>query len=514
MSNESIHKELARGIIQYIENRRDEKLEKFLSEKPNKNKKGDITNGAINFRISDFLNKYLKEHDRQNSLDELVVIDKLTKPKEVSKLEFQLDKFKQYWELLIEELPEEALSLKSELDNFINKNNEAHMPINWLNEWTPKAKDISFATHVAKLTHPSARGSCVLDKTRESLPGYLCTSDLKSPHVDVAVSNAASNPIGDVLTLSSSGVSLLDLLKRSDELVLELISNDSKLTKEWEENLRNSFQESKLKSHFLNKQVYFKIDSNSYHLVLPLVSTSLAQKIYEKVQAYYNDEQGQARKFSSEGKFYDGMKISYPDLCVLSVTDNPKSHISVSQLNNERKGELSLFSCSPPQWNSKLPSYKNKNSLFDRGLSARLDDGITELRNYLLVLKNKELSLSKPQRNAAIKGKLSNIIAEFFDFVLIVNSNENERGWTMSASLPLQQQLLLEPWREDDEVRELLSNNLWQAQLSKDFGRWLNNQLKTKKKGSLQLTPIHEAIWSSWFLIELKEHVALQEAMQ
>jgi len=512
MNNELIHKELASGIIQYIENRRDEKLEKFLSEKPKKNKKEDITNGAINFRTFDFLSKYLKENNRRDSLDYLVKIEKLTKSKETSKLEFQLDKFKQYWKLLGEELPEEALSLKSELDNFINENNETHVPVNWLNEWTSKAKDISFATHVAKLTHSSSKGSSVFDSSQDVLGQYLDTASLSIKAVDTASDNAASLPIADILNINVNGHSVLSCLKNNEIGMFLEFCDDPDTVNAWVDSLKQAYDDSNKKSFFLNKQIYFPVETEQYHLLLPLVSSSLAQNLHEEFQELFSDEQKQAKERRKSNKYSDVTIVSYPNKAVLNVTQS--NHSNASKLNGTRGGRLSLLSCAPPQWNSKLPSYKNKNSLFDRGLSVRLNDGITGLRNYLLVLKNKELSLSKPQRNAAIKGKVSNIIAGFFDFVLMVNTSENKQGWTMETNLPLRQQLLFEPWRNDGEVEEILSNSLWQEQLGKDFGRWLNKQLNTSKKGSLQLTPIHEALWSSWFLIELKEHIALQEAMQ
>lgn len=383
----------------------------------------------------------------------------------------------------------------------------------WANRY---GEDSYLATHIAKITHSSSKASSIdvrYFNDGKVYQDYLTTS-LKDIALDQAYPDNKYSSISSFYMINEDGVFIGDILrdKEKSQNLIDKFVKDEVLKKQCLEYFSTFITNERKKSFFLNKQIYFPVETEQYHLLLPLVSSSLAQNLHEEFQELFSDEQKQAKERRKSNKYSDVTIVSYPNKAVLNVTQS--NHSNASKLNGTRGGRLSLLSCAPPQWSSKLPSYKSKNSLFDRGLSVRLNDGITGLRNYLLVLKNKELSLSKPQRNAAIKGKLSNIIAEFFDFVLIVNSNENERGWTMSASLPLQQQLLLEPWREDDEVRELLSNNLWQAQLSKDFGRWLNNQLKTKKKGSLQLTPIHEAIWSSWFLIELKEHVALQEAMQ
>lgn len=377
-------------------------------------------------------------------------------------------------------------------------------------------EDSYLATHIAKITHSSSKASSI--DIRYFNDGKVCqdylTTSLENIALDQAYPDNKYSSISSFYMINEDGVFIGDILrdKEKSQNLIDKFVKDEVLKKQCVEYFFTFITNERKKSFFLNKQIYFPVQTEQYHLLLPLISSSLAQDLHEKFQKLFSDEQKQAKEKRKSNKYSNVVVISYPNKAVLNVTQS--NHSNASKLNGARGGRLSLLSCAPPQWGLKLSSYKNKNSLFDRGLSARLDDEITELRTYLLVLKNKELSLSKPQRNAAIRRKVINIISSFFDFVLIINSNESERGWTINASLPLQQQLLFEPWRKDDGVAELLSNDLWQEQLSKDFGRWLNSQLKTKKKSALQLTPIHEAIWSSWFLIELKEHVALQETMQ
>lgn len=108
------------------------------------------------------------------------------------------------------------INLKQELFEFVIKNSKDHEPVEWLNNWAQKAKDISFATHVGKLTHSSSKSSSIFDTTTDIDNRYLSTNTLKSLAIDTASSNAASLPVADVLNLSVADVSLLDRIKEGD----------------------------------------------------------------------------------------------------------------------------------------------------------------------------------------------------------------------------------------------------------------------------------------------------------
>lgn len=519
MNSESIDEAMAKKIIEYIFGRRDEKLETFLKAPPKKNKRGEVTKGAINERAEKILGAILKEPGREQQKKQFEEIIKSKKGNDQSSLSFQLDKFEKYKNLIAgddlfaNEKLNELSGLDDELNNFIRTNNETHSPVNWLNEWTPKAKDISFATHVAKLTHPSSKGSSIFETSQKQLKGIVSTNCLIDKEIDVAVSNAASNPIGSVLKLSENGISLLELLKNNNYSPLEKISNNPENIKKWVDNLKQAYEEKQIKSYFLNKQVYFLVNDKHYHLLLPLVSSSMAQHLYSAIEVDPK-EQNMAWEAYKKGEYSSTIIQRFPNKAVLSITDNLKAHSNVSQLNNSRKGKLTLLNAEPPQWKSTFSNIKTRQNIFDYQLESTIKEEITDLKNYLRLLKNKKLSISHPVRNAAIKTKALAVISSFFDYIEMLIMAESQPNWTLTSNLPLEQQLLFEPSREDDAVKDIKLNKQWQKELSKDFGRWLNKQLNSGKKNRLNLTPIHEAIWTDWFLYKLKEYSDIKEVSE
>lgn len=487
MINEDVAKNLAHEIKSYIRERRDKKQEALFKEKPKKNKQGVVTNGAINARLSVIVEKHSDDKEAY------AVIKKSKKDKDQTPLEFQKVKYKKLLSLISDDIVDtELLDLKSELKNLMQNSEAEHDPVTWLTTFSPKAKDISFATHVGKLTHSSSKSSSILDVTTEKNNRYLTTNSLNDIVIDIASSNAASLPIAAVLQLSVDGIRVLDCLKNEDISFFKHITNDDALITTWYNQLKQAYDSRQKRSYFLSKQTYFPIDDGHYHLLLPLKSSSLIHTLH------------------LEHKKYSSVKtISYPNKAYLHATGS--YHSNASSLNGQRGGRISLLSTMPPQWRSSGASYLKKISIFDKSLSYELTDDINDLKKYLLLLKNKKLSLSKPVRDAAVMRKLQIISEHFFDYTQSINMREAEEGWTCNSQLPIEQQLLLEPWRDDEIAKTVKMNKEWQEKLSKSYGKWLNNQLK--KKSTLALKPIHTDLWSRHFLNELREFAATQEVM-
>ena len=239
----------------------------------------------------------------------------------------------------------------------------------------------------------------------------------------------------------------------------------------------------------------------------------MAQHLYSAIEVDPK-EQNMAWEAYKKGEYSSIIIQSFPNKAVLSITDNLKAHSNVSQLNNSRKGKLTLLNAEPPQWKSTFSNIKTRQNIFDYQLESTIKEEITDLKNYLRLLKNKKLSISHPVRNAAIKTKALAVISSFFDYIEMLIMAESQPNWTLTSNLPLEQQLLFEPSREDDAVKDIKLNKQWQKELSKDFGRWLNKQLNSGKKNRLNLTPIHEAIWTDWFLYKLKEYSDIKEVSE
>jgi CRISPR-associated protein Csy1 len=242
---------------------------------------------------------------------------------------------------------------------------------------------------------------------------------------------------------------------------------------------------------------------------LPLTSSSLVHAIHLEHKKYWDEEQELARKKKSDKKYSAIVTRTYPNKAYLHVTGS--NHSNASSLNGQRGGRMALLAATPPQWSSRLPSYTNKVDIFDKKLSYELSDEINELKKYLRLIQNKQLSASEPIRNAAVIRKLQAISEHLFEYIQQVNNCEGNHGWTIDSHLPIEQQLLFEPRRDDASAQATKANHEWQRTLSLIYGRWLNKQLKQKNK--LLLTLVHEALWSEHFQNELREFVATQEVM-
>ena len=502
MKDKEIKMSLARAIVSYIEARRDNKIESFYKDKPKKNKQGVIVNGAITFRLTDILKRITQEKDV------IISIEKSKKDKAQSPLEFQQEKYDKLLSIAPNDCVEEnILALKSSLHEFLLNVEEEYNPVTWLSKMAAKAVDISFATHVAKLTHSSSKGSSILDVTTDKNNQYLTTNTLIEPVIDTASSNAASLPIADILKLTVKGVSLLDCLKDDGKEVFQQLTDDHELIKLWCSQLKQAYDSSQKQSYFLSKQTYFPIGNEQYHLLLPLTSSSLVHALHLEHKEFWDKEQEQARDQKSAKKYSTTVTQTYPNKAYLHVTGS--NHSNASSLNGQRGGRIALLAATPPQWSSRLPSYKNKNDIFDKKLSYELGDEINELKKYLLLIQSKQLSVSEPTRNSAVVRKLQAISDNFFEYIQQVNNAESSNGWTIDSHLPIEQQLLFELQRDDDSAQATKTNHEWQKTLSQSYGRWLNKQLQQKSK--LLLTLIHESLWSEHFKNDLREFVATQE---
>lgn len=144
MISKQVSQVLAKKIEVYLAARKDKKHEDYLKSKP-QTKKG-ITSKGINTRLIIIAKRLVND-------DEAVrLIEKSKKGKEQTPLSFQLQKYQDLLSLVDDAMDNELSELKTEYQQFLNDLEQQHQVVNWLDEWAEKAKDISFATHVAKLT--------------------------------------------------------------------------------------------------------------------------------------------------------------------------------------------------------------------------------------------------------------------------------------------------------------------------------------------------------------------------
>ncbi len=496
MKSNDESKLMTEEICRFISERRDKKELALLKDKPKKDK------GGINTRLINIANDLL-----ENSDEKLALLIKKKKDKTQSGLEFQQEKYQEILFLLDDfKMDNRLFDITEEYKNTLLELEGSHKPNVWLNQWADKAKDISFATHVGKLTHSSSKSSSIYDNTTSIIPAYLTTNTLTELVVDTATANAASAPAGEILTLQVNHKSLLDYLKENNQSPFEPLSEYQEEIDNWMAGFTQAYDNDKKSSHFLAKQIYFPIGNENYHLLMPLVSSSLAQGLFTRFKDFFNNENTQIREQKNKSKYHEKPAVSYPNRATLNVTGS--NHSNASSLNGKRGGKLALLPSLPPKWKSKQQLPLTEIDLFNRQLSYRLREEIKDLQKILLIIKSKEISINKPAMHKAVVLAVNDIADGLFDEAIRINSLSDEIGWTQNSCLPLSQQLLLEPYRDDDIAIE--SKQQWQAELADDFSYWLNEQLKYKYE-KLGLTSIQQALWRDLFKLQLREYIAIQE---
>ena len=503
--NSDLTKEVQNAIKLYIDNVDNKKIEDRTSDKIGVIYKNFLSNLYIKVKpvlkdnsiVKDSVAKIKKKKVAAGGSKK----DKITFTKTI--IDELISVFKQ--QKVLDELIQSYKDILQK-EIFIKSWNKYEQWIGWALDF---GEESYLATHVAKLTHSSSKGSSIdvryhssCDKNNSQ---YISTSE--KPILDTAYPDNKYSSISQLYNIEVKGKYIGDILRDNGDEYLRMFTSNNELLKSWCDCFSKFIINEKKKSYFLSKQIYFPTEDNLYHLLLPLTSSSLLHKLHLEHKRYWDQEQEVARDQKNNKKYSAIITRTYPNKAYLHVTGS--NHSNASSLNGKRGGRVALLPTMPPQWKSSFQFNVNKLTLFDKSLGFELKHEIDEFKKYLLIIKNKSLSISEPKRNAAALNKLQAISDSFFDYVEMVNNSMSNTSWSCDSNLPIEQQLLFEPWREDESAIEMKKNKEWENTLSKSYGRWLSKQLKQKDK--LLLTPIHEALWADVFSIELREFLAIQE---
>lgn len=379
---------------------------------------------------------------------------------------------------------------------------------NWLSVNCKNASNVSFATHVIKLTHSKIDSPSLFDCIDENSDRCLTTSTLKAKSIDGAVAGNQFAPIFQFLEIELGGVKLAEQLS-NDSRIFECFVQDNaegeELLKKWNQGFRKAFDSGAPSTHALAKQVYFPLKGagasgqNEYHLLCNIISSSMAHAIHEKV---FDDVQKPIKKAQEKGKFFPEKSLRLMQRADLSTTKS--NHSNASQLNGRRGGKLHLFSTQPPTWQSKLTAPIYRKSLFDDFYHPSIKPDIDYLRNFLLRFGNLDLSIKDPKRMRHLERWVSTIVDEFLFYAASIQNLP--AGWSDKEDIKLknEHQYFLDPYRIDEAFLAGRQSSNWQAVICADFAQWLNRQLKGKDN---QLTPQkeHSRLWKVLLKMPLRE---------
>lgn len=373
----------------------------------------------------------------------------------------------------------------------------------WINEAALKAGEVSVGmTHIAKLTHSSARASNIdataFDKnaSKNFVVTVNCSREIKK---DFAYSSAAYAQIAEFLQLIGKEIC-------TNPTALKPYAQDDDQIKEWQEQFSLAFNEKSKSSHILVKQVYFPLfPENGYHLLTPLISSSLAQVIDDRIwEARRKDTP--VNKAREEKTFSSEMTRSFHKTAVLKVTQT--NHQNVSNLNGKRFGQFILFPAIPPQWQTQTKPPIHLKTIFNKQLAAQTREPLTELKNLLLAIKTHTLSVNL-QRKQLIRNHITDIADMVFDYAAQIQGLKQHIGWSQESPLPAHQQYWLDPLRPDEDFQTARATLDWSSDVVIDFSKWINRQIKHKQ---LTLGTAHEKQWQKLFTPLLREFNALAEA--
>lgn len=452
--------------------------------------------------------KIANSSERQEIKDQAKALLDSKKPKEQSALEHQQAKYTQLLNLTYQN-PVLLIDVKGDTTKSIQALDEKFTPRQWLADAVNKASGVVLdVTHIAKLTHSSAKASnfnALAFGVQQPQVLLASANSVEKLPIDFAYSTAEYAPIAEFLQLDCAGVMLGKIICNAPSALKPYAEGVNQLQL-WQEQFSLAFNEKTKSSHILAKQVYFPLASETdYHLLTPLISSSLAQVIYDRIwEARRKDTP--ANKARAEKTFSSDVARLFHRTAVLKATQT--NHQNVSNLNGKRSGQLILLPAIPPQWQSQIKPPIHLKTIFNKQLAVQAKEPLTELKNLLLAIKANKLSVNL-QRQQLIRAHVIEIADVVFDYAAQIQGLNKHTGWSQESELPAHQQYWLDPLRPDEEFQTVKATLDWSSDVVIDFARWINRQIKHKQ---LTLGGAHEKQWQKLFTPLLREFNTLAEA--
>lgn len=373
-------------------------------------------------------------------------------------------------------------------------------PATWLSDAAMRARQISFATHPLKFSHPDARGSSgnVITDNDQPEPTLLCTSALKQIKLDV-VGNAAALDVAGLLQLEAKGSSLASQIASGDVSALAPFATDANQLEQWREGYAQALSDHEIRSHSMAKQVYFPVDEG-YHLLSPLFSSAMAQAVHERIShSRYSEAAAAARKARREQQLSDLPCVDYPNLAALSFGGTKPQNISL--LNSGRGGLSLLFNAEPPKWHAQFSLPKTGRQAFWQAYERRVSSIVWELGSFLLSVQHKDSTMEIRQQRADL---VEQLMDELLDYAVLVQTQSQHQGWSSTSNLSRAEQLWLDPGRPEPEFHAERAAMDWCKEIAGQFALWLNLKLKHRK---LPMSDTEYLEWQS----ELESRLRLLE---
>lgn len=493
-------------------------------------------------------------HDLANILASL---DHITKYDDVIKLKKDTDKLIKTWEKklskvsfdkAIKQLCQTTLATKYKADDMIKnshiierlkENNptisqiiiskkqalaKKYEPNAWISECAKNAGNVNLKkTHISKLTHSSASSVNInaidyqnsMVEAENQTTGYLSTHTIINPSYDFAYSSAGFASIADFLRTPAGHSTIGEAICEDTEVLLPF-AIDTEQANEWQIAITQAFSEKKFVSHELLKQIYFPVPQDDYHLLCPLMSSSLVQAVDDRIWATRQKDMP-ARIARKNKTFSDIPDMSYPTTAKIQVTQS--NHQNVSNLNGKRNGRLMLLNSAPPVINNKskpfnLSYYFHGNSVFNTKLAYRMRVPLIKLRKMLYAIQTKELEQNLQRKKHIIKLVESLVYDVLMDIENIQDYLARQQDMSQDNEVfklkPYEQYWLLHHHKDDAWLKAKDATD-WEQAVAYAMADWINDSLRAQSK-KLSLGTQHSKQWQKILTPLLRVSVAKAES--
>jgi CRISPR-associated protein Csy1 len=381
--------------------------------------------------------------------------------------------------------------LKSTMTNEQMRNVEAKCEeVFSLENWLPKAAKLagqmSLSTHPCTFSHPSARKnkngyvtSIVANSLMEP-DGYLRTGNIEV-EVDV-LGNAAALYVHEFLTIRvQDGSSVLEHIQSDSVMSRDLLSIQSE-------------SYTKLKSGFIAmaesnakpitsskiKQVFFPIDSSSYHQLSILSNSGIIFEVRKRIDALrFSDKVKEGREARRNNHYFEGGYSEIYDITTIGYGGTKPQNISV--LNNQNGGKAYLLLSVPPNLVQRKIIFPRKDFFTQNLRYSDYKDIFKRLDNLFKIERQGNVPLVKIRNG--IDRCLGDVLDVIVQKMVALRSISSNQFWDESSDLPTWQKLwLIEKHREERQDQEE-----WLDTLTHQVTIWLNRAYKASVKDAILL---------------------------
>lgn len=353
---------------------------------------------------------------------------------------------------------------------------QEYQPHMWLVQAASNLPKLELASHTSKQHHPDSKATCLyvrnLFYSTQDIP--FIGTDIYHLEPDVKCS-AAYLPIFSFFRQKVGNISVLNLVLEKNPAFFQAIQNICGADGDhvWGSLLKFVEPPNRLNAGRTAKQVFFPT-TKQYHLLVVLYPTSLVHQAWQQIDGHL---------FTKKDEQVGLERHLYPNLLVQRYGGaNPQG---ISMLNVNRGGSMWLLPSLPPTWSSQSLSLP-KSGFFGNYLTfhPQMKPALAHLIHWY---KKAYQPNNLPFREERDR-RLAAVVDAVLDVALSIQS-QAPCGWAQDSSLSAAQKIWLDrqylapleqvDTPEQQALLDLMHREEWQQQIAKDFGGWLNVQLRS-----------------------------------